>query len=267
MNKIIKKSTIPLISIITITYNDKEGLESTFKSVFNQTWKEFEYVVIDGGSTDGSVDVIKDFEKEIDYWISEPDKGIYNAMNKGIKVANGEYLLFLNSGDCFYDYSVLKENNKFIKNKDFIYFNLFVASMFPYVNNYPEHITFLFFFQKTLSQQSTFIKRDLFEKIGYYDENLWIQSDWKFFMLAIIKYNCSYKKVNTILSVFNSGGISSKRENQEIIRKEKRTVLEKEFKHFVQDYDMYSEYIMKIDALRNSKKMKLILRLGLFNKF
>ena len=94
-------------SIITINYNNKDGLEKTILSVINQTCQDFEYIIIDGGSTDGSVDVIKKYADRIDYWVSEPDKGIYNAMNKGIIKAKGEYLNFMNSGDCFYDNEVL----------------------------------------------------------------------------------------------------------------------------------------------------------------
>ena len=84
------------LSVITINFNNRDGLRKTIESVVNQTYKDFEYIVIDGGSTDGSVDVIKEYTDRIDYWVSEPDKGIYNAMNKGIDVAQGEYCLFLN---------------------------------------------------------------------------------------------------------------------------------------------------------------------------
>lgn len=94
------------LSIITINYNNREGLRKTIESVVAQTTREFEYIVIDGGSTDGSVDVIKEFSDYIDYWVSEPDKGIYNAMNKGVKVAHGDYCQFLNSGDWLYDSNV-----------------------------------------------------------------------------------------------------------------------------------------------------------------
>ena len=97
----------PLISVITINFNERVGLERTFESVFNQTFQDFEYIVIDGGSNDGSKELIEENTEKISYWISEPDKGIYNAMNKGISVAKGDYLLFLNSGDILYKNDVL----------------------------------------------------------------------------------------------------------------------------------------------------------------
>ena len=94
-------------TIITINYNNKEGLERTIKSTAKQTFKNFEYIVIDGGSTDGSVEVIKQYASEIDFWVSEKDNGIYHAMNKGVSHAHGDYLLFMNSGDTFHSPDVL----------------------------------------------------------------------------------------------------------------------------------------------------------------
>ena len=90
------------LSIITVNYNDAKGLERTIKSVISQTFHDYEFIIIDGGSTDGSVDVIKKYESHIDYWISEKDGGIYPGMNKGLRQAKGEYLNFMNGGDCYH---------------------------------------------------------------------------------------------------------------------------------------------------------------------
>lgn len=95
-------------SIITINYNNKEGLRKTIESVVGQSFRDFEYIIIDGGSTDGSIEVIKEYAGKVDYWVSEPDKGIYHAMNKGVLQAHGEYLNFMNSGDEFYNNGVLQ---------------------------------------------------------------------------------------------------------------------------------------------------------------
>ena len=123
-------SEMPLISIITVNLNNLEGLKRTMTSVFEQTWQEYEYIIIDGGSTDGSKEYIESFSDKISVWVSEPDAGIYNGMNKGIKVANGEYLLFLNSGDHLFDNRVLDTNRKFLTLYDLVYFNLNVISSF-----------------------------------------------------------------------------------------------------------------------------------------
>ena len=109
------------LSVITINYNNRDGLRKTIESVVNQTCRDFEYIIIDGGSTDGSVDVIKQYADRIDYWVSEPDKGIYHAMNKGIAVAHGEYLNFMNSGDCFYESTVVEN---VLQLKDMVYITL-----------------------------------------------------------------------------------------------------------------------------------------------
>lgn len=109
--------SIPLISIITITYNAVKTIEETILSVINQTYPNIEYIIIDGGSTDGTIDIIKKYESHISHWISEPDKGIYNAMNKGIELAHGKWINFMNSGDTFYDKKTL-ENIRFSKIKN-----------------------------------------------------------------------------------------------------------------------------------------------------
>ena len=97
------------LSVITINMNNRKGLERTIKSVVCQIFADFEYIVIDGASVDGSADVIREYADKIHYWISEPDTGIYNAMNKGILQAKGDYCLFLNSGDALYTTTVLEE--------------------------------------------------------------------------------------------------------------------------------------------------------------
>lgn len=109
----------PLFSIITVTYNAAQWLERTMESIISQNCQDVEYIVIDGGSTDGTLDIIKRYENHITYWISEPDKGIYDAMNKGMKVATGDYLWFLNAGDTFYSPNVLLEMSEAIQANQF----------------------------------------------------------------------------------------------------------------------------------------------------
>lgn len=226
------------ISIITINYNNLEGLKRTVESVVNQTWKQFEYIIIDGGSTDGSADYIESQNENIDYWVSEPDKGIYNAMNKGIVKATGEYLLFLNSGDDLKDTNVLGENYIHLEEKDLICFDINVIdeNVF-FVKKCPEELTFSFLYQNTLPHQSTFIRKSLFKRVGYYDENLKIASDWKFFILAMMRHEATYKQVDVVLSNYYLGGISSCVDYSN----ERDEVLKKYFSGYILDYIEFFE--------------------------
>ena len=226
------------ISIITINYNNLEGLKRTVESVVNQTWQEFEYIVIDGGSTDDSATYIESQNAHFDYWVSEPDKGIYNAMNKGIAKANGEYLLFLNSGDHLYNENVLEESHSRLMGYDLIYFDMqIVNNKASVIYSYPSKIKFSFMYGGSLPHPATFIKATLFKKFGFYDENYKIVSDWKFFLLALFKYNCSYNKVGKTLSTFHLDGISSICDYS----KERENVLKQEFTGFIDDYKELSE--------------------------
>src|SRR5690606_29358309 len=137
-------------------------------------------------------------------------KGVYNAMNKGIKVATGKYLLFLNSGDHFYSDSVLQENNGNLNNYDLVYFNLqIVGNGVSKIKHYPNKLSFSYLYEGHLPHPATFIKRTLYDIVGFYDENLKIVSDWKFFIESICKYSFSYVKVDQTLSTYYSDGMSS----------------------------------------------------------
>ena len=196
-------------SIITINYNNKEGLCRTIESVIAQTSEEYEFIIIDGGSTDGSLDIIKEHIKQITYWISEPDEGIYNAMNKGLDVANGDYCLFLNSGDCLYDNNVLQRFNSYNSDKDIIIGKVFSlqnnSTLFPPPNR---EISLYHLFSSTVPHQGAFIRTSLQKKYPY-DESLKIVADWKFFVIAIIINNCSLEYTDIPISKYDTNGISS----------------------------------------------------------
>jgi glycosyltransferase involved in cell wall biosynthesis len=231
----------PLISIITINYNNAEGLKRTIASVINQSFKDIEYIVIDGGSTDESNAVIAEFNDGIHFHISEKDSGIYNAMNKGIKNANGSYLLFLNSGDSLIDDNIINDVVYFGLDKDLIYGNLlFFTAEKEWIWNMPDQLSFETFYNTTIAHPSTFIKKSLFDEIGFYDEELSIVSDWKFFTLACAKYNCTYKHISKVISRYSFDGLSSKAENLVKIESEREKVLNKEFSFFIKDYKSHS---------------------------
>lgn len=199
------------LSIITINWNDAKGLRQTVDSVVSQLTDECEFIIIDGLSTDDSVDIIKKHRSQIAYWISEPKGGIYTDMNKGIRQAKGEYCLFLNSGDWLKENSLQKALTE-CTGEDVIYFNTCLSynnTRFEEVT-YPHELTMQSFYKKTIGHQSTFIKRTLFLRYGLYNESNKIHSDYEFWIKAIIANNCSCKHVNQSISYYDMGGRSSK---------------------------------------------------------
>lgn len=230
------------LSLITINLNNVLGLRKTIESVVSQTFTGYEYIIIDGGSTDGSVEIIQEFRNKVTYWASEPDEGIYNAMNKGIKVATGEYCLFLNSGDW-----LLKENVLeliFFKNykEDLVCCKLYKHDHFcgGLIQIPKEKFTFYDFYISSLSHPSTFIKRELFVKNGLYDENLKIVADWKFFIESVIIHKCSYVMLDAEITYFESEGISKTHYWQGL--KERELILEEIFPYFMDDYRLLHRY-------------------------
>lgn len=258
----------PKLTIITVNYNNINGLKKTVESVINQTWKAFEFVVIDGGSIDGSMPYIKSQKHHFDYWSSEPDTGIYNAMNKGIKVAKGEYLFFLNSGDDFINSQSLETIFYCLTGEDVVYFNINrINEDAIYLKKLPETLTFKFLHEDLPPHQSTFIKKALFETVGGYDENLKIVSDWKFLILALCKFNASYKHVDDVFTNFYEGGISSSTHSYTLIKEERSKVLEQEFSVFMQDLKYQYKLERLLRTLRKSRYIKLLVKLGLIHKF
>lgn len=200
-----------LLSIITINYNNAEGLERTIKSVQEQTYPDIEHIIIDGGSKDGAVEIIKKYESKIAYWVSEPDNGIYNAMNKGVVQAHGDYCLFLNSGDILYDKKAVERLYTHHFNSDIVAANLECEDSSGSSNIPPEEITYSFFFISSIPHPSTLIRTELLCKTPY-REDYKIISDWIFFFDTLILQNVSYLHVNEFLSRFDMGGISRNKE-------------------------------------------------------
>ncbi|SFZ92961.1 Glycosyltransferase involved in cell wall bisynthesis [Flaviramulus basaltis] len=256
------------LSIITVNYNNKFGLQRTLDSVLSQAWQGFEYIVIDGGSTDGSKELIESNKKHLSFWVSEPDNGIYNAMNKGINVAKGDYLFFLNSGDDFIDSTSLEKIASCLTGEDIVYFNINqIKEEVVKVKQTPALLSFAYLHHDLPPHQSTFIKKQLFDKFGYYDEDLKIVSDWKFIIIAFIKHNATYKYVDDVFTNFYYGGISTNEDSMILMKKEREIILNKEFPILMNDlkYKFKLERIIRV--LRKSKKIQLLIKLGLINKF
>lgn len=251
------------ISIITINYNNRIGLERTIKSVVSQTYSNIQYIVIDGASTDGSVEAISNYQDKIDYWVSEPDSGIYQAMNKGVDKSDGSYLLFLNSGDSLFLPTTIQNIVAKLDGTDVVMGKVkCMPSGYVGWADIQLPLTMLDFYTGgPVPHQATFINRVLFNQYRY-DENLKIVSDWKFFIQTIVFSNCTCKIVDDIVSYFEEGGISSR---QYLCDQERMSVLTEllpervrlDYLHFVRGNgyreDDYDQFFIKLRQFNYAK--------------
>ena len=221
------------LSIITVNYNDSKGLERTINSVISQSFHDYEFIVIDGGSTDDSVDVIRKYEQYIDYWVSEPDGGIYPGMNKGLRQAKGEYVNFMNGGDCYHSSDVLEKIFTMDIDADIITGNHAENGL---RNVGKDGVTMLDLYKWAIDHQASFIKREVALRHPY-DEKYRIVSDWKFFIEALIFDNCSFYYTDTIVVDVDMKGISNT--HSELDKKERETVLNELFpERVLKDYQL-----------------------------
>lgn len=275
------------LSIITINYNNAEGLKKTLASVASQTYRDIEHIIVDAASTDGSVDVIRDYESAnrssvhplTIVWSSKKDKGIYNGMNIGIQRATGDYIQILNSGDLLAAPDVtermmaaLKAQNdemsrtsvlneplalndgvailygnmlKSYDGKTIIHRDTCGGDMYT-----PE--SFLYFYKGTLNHDCAYIRRDLFEKYGLYNEQMKICSDWEWYVRAIVLGGEKPVYTNIDVTIFDMNGVSeSYGKNADIIKRERREYLESILPPAVLwDYDMYAFPITQYQRLK-----------------
>lgn len=194
------------ISVITINYNNYKGLRRTIESVLYQSCSDYEYIVIDGGSNDGSVDIIKEYADKIDYWVSEPDGGIYPAMNKGVKAAHGDYCIFMNSGDEFYAKDILEKIVEMELKEDIVCGDICFGE--NNISPNPDAVTMRTFYKHTLYHQASFIKTQLLREHPY-DESMKSAADWKFFMHELVFRNATYRHLPLVIARFEGGGVST----------------------------------------------------------
>ena len=259
------------LSVITINYNNAAGLRKTFESVRRQQRGDYEYIVVDGGSSDGSVDVIRENEDLISRWISERDGGIYNAMNKGVMLASGEYCLFLNSGDNFHDEFSLSKilNHPFRAEIVLTNVNNYDENGKVYPYTAPSDITFRRIWQIGIHHAGSFIKTDLMRNYPY-REDLKILADRDFFIKTIIFKNVEYEIFPEVICDFEYGGASSDRER---IYEERQIILHSYFPpRFAEEYNNGNLQILEMAEKLSKCKFKIIkfickLDLGLIKVF
>ena len=248
------------LSIITINYNNLSGLRKTVESVLSQTYDDFEYIIVDGASTDGSQDYLREIEKKWDrpmnrlHIISEPDTGIYNAMNKGIRMAKGDYCLFLNSGDYLANKDTLQQVfSDFPFGKDIVYghqWNEVDGRLQEEICIDVAYITFDTLRNAHIPHQSTFIRREALNALGGYSEEYRIISDWAFVMKGLFKLDYTIARIPQFVSVYDTTGISSAVDKAPQWQ-QRADFLHKEFPLFMPDYERW-------DRLNKNVYMKLI---------
>ena len=267
------------ISIITINYNDAQGLAKTLKSVASQVLSDkvlndgfsLEHIIVDGGSTDDSVEVVSDYCLMLNgryevKWVSEKDKGVYNAMNKGIRLATGDFIQILNSGDILAAPDVLAKMSDFVKrytihrpeaatpyieNAGIFYGNMIRQRADGTIEGKSGQVPYslLNYFTSTMNHDCCWIKRSLFETYGLYDESLKIVSDWKWFLQAIGLGHVKPVYVDIDMTIFDTTGISER--NLGLRNEERRKVLEEVLPPAVlADYDMHAFDMHQMDNLR-----------------
>jgi len=221
------------VSIITVVYNDVKNIERTILSVVNQTYKNIEYIVIDGVSTDGTIDICNKYMNNISIFSSEKDTGIYNAMNKGIKKASGDWVFFLNSGDLFYDESVI-ESFMNIDNKGVDIFYGMNCTKDLKKLYHPKKITKLMFaLERMICHQGIFARREVFEN-NYFDESYRLIADRKWLYKC---YQSKYiiKPMNILVCIYDTNGVSSNKEK-----------FDKESLRFIKELGIYYCMISRI---------------------
>ena len=302
-------------TLITINYNNAKGLRKTLDSVASQTFRDFEHIIVDGGSTDDSVEIIRQYADSEDIrlegdkairqensnadniasspnylitlpsilWISEPDKGIYNAMNKGIEIAlgkrivnsfnrselvedknkgihlaNGTYVLFLNSGDALAETTTLQQMVDCNLSADICYFDAeFTYNGKSHVQRtYPDQLSLRFFLRDSLCHQAILYRLDTLCKLGGYDEQYKLIGDWALNVKAIILNNCSVQHYSLITTYYEIGGLSWTEEGRQRCEEEKRMFLQNNLPTRVYDDFLYWESIENSDWYRRVVRIK-----------
>jgi glycosyltransferase involved in cell wall biosynthesis len=214
------------ISIITVVFNNKRYIERAILSVLNQTYKNIEYIVVDGGSTDGTLDIIEKHRNEINYFISEPDRGLYDAMNKGIKKASGDWVIMLNSDDHYVSNDAIRRVAEVLDNsgKNFYYFTMVHEMPNGEKRTYKHPINWLnkfkLWYSAYIPHMTLFVMKKQYDEIGLYDTNFKIAADHDLILRLLKKYKPVFCDIP--LTIMRIGGVSS--ENEEITFRDFRDV-------------------------------------------
>jgi len=211
------KEAHPLVTIVTVCFNAAAHIEQTIKSVLAQSYSQIEYVVIDGGSTDGTLEIIERFSNRITKWISEPDDGIAHAMNKGLEMTRGDYVLFLHADDYLLSQTSIEEAVSYLQgDHEIVAFTIYYETSKGKALNRPRGFDWRMNFKTGLWHQAVFCQRCLFDRIGGFDPSFRITMDYEFFLRAY-RRGVSAKRIDLPISVMRDVGISSKKDWESLL--------------------------------------------------
>lgn len=253
------------VSIITACYNSEKTIEETIRSVAKQTYNNIEYIIIDGASTDKTVEIIDKYKDRVNIFISEPDTGVYNAMNKGIESAIGDLLFFLNADDVFINELVVKRFVEELRKTSagLLLGNILMLNRYTGEMYYEDHkiVDKIRLMTSSIFHPATFFRKETFEKYGLYNENNKIVSDYEWFV-NYFQNGGDYKYIDSPVSIFSLGGLSSNEKHTELHLKEYNSVKNKYFsKQEIKNTDLLKKYfprkINKVKFRKSLEKLKL----------
>ncbi len=232
------------ISVITVCRNAEETIEETVRSVLSQTYKNIEYIIIDGKSTDRTIAVLNKYKDKIDTLISESDRGIYDAMNKAINLCSGEWLFFLNAGDTFINNEIITKVSTEIfnlKKENILYGNVLTNREGDQIINKYDHIDRWFLIRNTICHQATFTKKALYIKFGSFDIKYKIAADYEWLLRMILKNKVTHKYINVEISNYSLDGISNDKAHRNAVLAEYSDIRKIYFSKFeIVVYELYS---------------------------
>ena len=246
------------LSIITVNRNNAKGLRATYRSIKAQTFADYEWLVVDGASTDGSKDFLLEHQAETAWWCSEPDGGIYNAMNKGILHATGKYLLFLNSGDTLFEPTTLEKVFGTTPDADVVYgdWREIQPMRLPKTCHSPSHVSYHYFATRPLCHQTAFIRTSLLKQSPY-DEAYRICADWAKWV-ELSRKGCSFRHVPITVSNYMRNGISYRAKTQ--LQEEHRRIL-------YTFYDKDEADVIEALLRKTDRRLRVIRRLAWLASF
>ena len=218
-------------SIITVCLNEAKSIRATCDSICMQSFKDFEWIVIDGASTDGTKELLSEYSSSIHLMVSEPDKGIFNAMNKGASKATGTYIIFMNGGDCFANSEALKLASQAM-GAQMLYGDVYLGNQNGDLEIYPDVIEPGYMLNRMIPHQSTFYERATFEAFGGYDESFRIAADYDLNARLLEIERVTHYHISHPIAIFDLKGISNSKDFRPLRKQENHRIRKNYFKKY-----------------------------------